>query len=170
MAPKTIICPICDFRQPNFDQCVNCGAIFSKLFEVSKKKESVQAEELHGPLKSIEENTSGGGKTAIIPPEIKGWNWGAFLLNFIWAIGNRTWIGLFSILPIVGYVMPIILGYKGSEWAWRNKRWESIDHFKSVQRSWAVWGTVVMILLLVSFAGLFYLVLHPGEQSLEQVL
>ncbi len=25
-----------------------------------------------------------------IPDGIKGWSWGAFLLSWIWAIGNRT--------------------------------------------------------------------------------
>ena len=108
------------------------------------------------------ENTSGQGRTAVVPPEIKGWNWGAALLNFIWAIGNRTWIGLLSILPVIGYVMPIILGYKGNEWAWRNKRWESIDHFKRVQKRWAIWGAGITILLVVSFLVLFYFVFDIG--------
>ena len=169
METNTIVCPMCNFQQPAFDQCVNCGAVFSEIVKPPDKKAPEQTKPIQGLAPEME-NSSGMGRMAVIPPEIKGWNWGAFLLNFIWAFGNRTWIGLLSILPIIGYVMPIILGSKGSEWAWRNKSWESVDHFKRVQRSWAVWGTVVMILLLVSFVGLFYLVLQPGEQSLEQVL
>ena len=34
------------------------------------------------------------GKT--LPPGVAGWSWGAFLLNGIWAIGNRTWWGLLA--------------------------------------------------------------------------
>jgi len=32
-----------------------------------------------------------------IPAEIDRWNWGAFLLNWIWGIGNKTFIALFDV-------------------------------------------------------------------------
>ncbi len=109
------------------------------------------------------ENTSGKGKASIVPPEIKGWNWGAFFLNFIWSVGNRTWIGLLTLVPLVGYIMPIILGYKGNEWAWKNKRWKNIDHFKRTQKKWAIWGTCIVIFLFGSFVGIFYIAFHTSE-------
>ena len=56
------------------------------------------------------ENNSGMGRDIVLPPGVKGWSWGAFLLNWIWAIGNRTWIGLLAFLPYVGFIMSIILG------------------------------------------------------------
>ena len=99
------------------------------------------------------ETTSGQGNTSTVPPEIKGWNWGAFGLNFIWAIGNRTWIGLLTLVPFCGIVMAVILGFKGNEWAWKNKRRKSIDHFKSVQKIWSIWGACLFILFLVLFVG-----------------
>ena len=34
------------------------------------------------------------------PPEIGGWNWGAFWLGPIWAVGNRVWRGLLGWLPL----------------------------------------------------------------------
>jgi hypothetical protein len=40
------------------------------------------------------DNTSGQGVGAVVPPEIDCWNWGAFLLNWIWGIGNNTFIAL----------------------------------------------------------------------------
>ena len=81
------------------------------------------------------ENNSGQGK-GIIPPEgVRGWSWGAFLLNWIWAIGNRTWVGLFALVPYIGFVVAIVLGIKGREWAWQNKEWESVEHFLAVQKS-----------------------------------
>ncbi|MGZ5049528.1 MAG: cytochrome c oxidase assembly factor Coa1 family protein [Methylobacter sp.] len=89
------------------------------------------------------ENTSGHGKKAIVPAEIDKWNWGAFLLNWIWGVGNNTYIALLMFVPFVNFVMPIVLGVKGSAWAWQNKEWESVDHFKSVQRKWAIWGGIV---------------------------
>lgn len=86
-------------------------------------------------------------KTEDIPEGIKGWSWGAFLLNWIWAIGNKTWIGLLAIIPWVGFIMAIVLGFKGREWAWKNKEWESIEHFNNVQKKWSYWGVVLFISL-----------------------
>ena len=96
------------------------------------------------------ENTSGMGKNEPIPDGIKGWSWGAFLLNWLWAIFNKTWIGLLCIIPYIGFIMSVILGFKGREWAWRNKRWESVEHFNTVQKKWSFWGVV----LIVGVAGL----------------
>ena len=92
------------------------------------------------------ENTSGLGKTSIVPEEIKGWNWGAFILSCIWAIGNKTWIGLLAIIPCVGIVMSFILGIKGNEWAWKNKKWESVEQFQKTQKKWTFWGIALMLL------------------------
>ena len=92
----------------------------------------------------MDDNTSGQGERAFVPPEIRRWNWGAFLLNWIWGIGNHTYIALLTMIPLVNIVMPFVLGAKGSEWAWRNKRWRDVAHFKRVQRNWAIAGVVVL--------------------------
>lgn len=96
------------------------------------------------------ENNSGGGSSVIPPPGIKGWSWGAFLLNWIWAVFNKTWIGLLAFIPYIGFVVTIYLGIKGRELAWKNKRWDSIEHFNRVQRSWSMWG----LILIVGVAGI----------------
>lgn len=98
----------------------------------------------------MDDNTSGQGERAFVPPEIRRWNWGAFLLNWIWGIGNDTYIALLTMIPLVDIVMPFVLGAKGSEWAWRNKRWRDVAHFKRVQRNWAIAGVAV-------FGGFFAL-------------
>jgi hypothetical protein len=87
-------------------------------------------------------NTSGQGASAPVPAEIQGWNWGAFFLNWIWGLGNNTPLALLMFVPFVNLAMPFVLGAKGSAWAWRNRRWESIDRFKAVQRQWALGGLV----------------------------
>jgi hypothetical protein len=105
------------------------------------------------------ENTSGGGGLAAVPARIDRWNWGAFLLNWIWGIGNGTFIALLMFVPLVNIAMPFVLGARGSAWAWRNKRWESVEQFEAVQRQWARWALVVyalfggMIVALVVFIG-----------------
>ncbi len=95
------------------------------------------------------ENNSGGGKSIDIPEGIKGWSWGAFFLNWIWAIGNSTWIGLLALIPYIGLIIAIILGFKGREWAWRNKHWDSQEHFQEVQKRWSFWGVLLLVGIFV---------------------
>ena len=99
---------------------------------------------------SASENNSGGGNSVILPPGVKGWSWGAFLFNWLWAVFNSTWIGLLALIPYVGLIVSIYLGIKGRELAWRNKRWDSLEHFNRVQRRWSAWG----LILIVGVAGL----------------
>ena len=91
----------------------------------------------------MENNTSGQGKFAVIPPEIKGWNWGAFFFNWLWGIANSTYIALLCLIPFVNIIMIFVLGAKGNEWAWKNKRWYTIEQFKRVQRNWAIVGFIL---------------------------
>jgi len=105
-----------------------------------------------------------------IPPEIDRWNWGAFLLNWIWGVGNNTFIALLTLVPIVGLVMLFVLGAKGSRWAWRNGRWDSVEHFKRVQRLWAMWGAIIWIGAIALFCGMigsvFFLLRHSEAYHL----
>lgn len=104
---------------------------------------------LHNTIGFEMENTSGTGTAAVVPPEIDRWNWGAFLLNWIWGIGNSTFIALLCFVPFVNIVMPFVLGAKGSAWAWRNKRWESVESFKSTQRTYAWVGLALVVIPLL---------------------
>jgi cation transporter-like permease len=90
---------------------------------------------------------------SVVPAEIDRWNWGAFLLNWIWGIGNNTFIALLTFIPFFGLAMPFVLGARGSAWAWRNGRWDSIEHFKRVQRKWAIWGTVLWLVAIAMIGG-----------------
>lgn len=100
-----------------------------------------------------------------VPAEINRWNWGAFLLNWIWGIGNNTFIALLTLIPLFGLVMPFVLGAKGSRWAWRNGRWDSVAHFKRVQRLWAIWGVVIWLGGIVLFGGIFGGVFYALKSS-----
>lgn len=101
-----------------------------------------------------------------IPAEIDRWNWGAFLLTWIWGVGNNTFIALLTFVPFFGMViMPFVLGAKGSTWAWRNRRWDSVEHFKRVQRSWAIWGAVIWLALIVLFGGIFGSIFYSLNHS-----
>jgi len=82
-----------------------------------------------------------------IPDGIRGWSWGACLFPWIWAVGNNTWIGLLALIPYVNVPVMIWLGFKGREMAWRNRRWDSVDHFNRVQRAWSQWAVGITLVL-----------------------
>ena len=111
------------------------------------------------------ENTSGQGAQSTIPVEIDRWNWGAFMLNWIWGIGNNTFIALLMFVPFVNFIMLFILGAKGSKWAWKNKKWESIEEFKAVQRKWAKWGGIVLVAVAAFFVTLFFIISASFKSS-----
>lgn len=119
------------------------------------------------------ENTSGRGPGAAAPAEIQRWNWGAFLLTWIWGIGNNTLIALLMFVPFVNLVLPFVLGAKGSAWAWRNKRWESIAAFRSSQRRWALWGLALLVVSILLATALVFALLaslkgsEPYRMSLQ---
>ena len=110
-------------------------------------------------LSTEDENTSGMGKGYEIPDSIKGWSWGAFFFSWIWAIFNKTWIGLLALIPYVGFIISIILGVKGREWAWQNKRWDSVEHFNRVQRKWSLWALVFFV---IAFIGILAAIAIPA--------
>jgi hypothetical protein len=117
------------------------------------------------------ENTSGQGETADVPQEIIRWNWGAFVLNWIWGIRNKTYIAFLCIIPIFGFVMMIVMGMKGNEWAWQNRHWESVEQFQLEQKIWSKWGIRIgFLLIILAIIGTivspileFFLLLHPKE-------
>lgn len=101
------------------------------------KKESVQ--------NSRYDIRSGKGGASVVPEEIKKWHWGAFTLHWIWGLWNHVWISLLVLVPLLNLVILVMLGIKGNEWAWRKKRWESVEQFQRVQRKWSMWGIGILI-------------------------
>lgn len=93
-----------------------------------------------------------------LPAEtLKKFNWGALLLNWIWGLGNKTYLPLIilpiAFIPILGPLanlgLAIWFGFKGNEWAWQNKQWQSVEHFDDVQKKWAIAGAIIWAISLV---------------------
>jgi hypothetical protein len=106
----------------------------------------------------------------VVPPEIRRWNWGAFFLTWIWGIGNRVYVSLLSLIPLVGWVMAFVLGAKGSEWAWQNRTWPSVQRFRTVQRRWTVAGLIVWGSLISLVVAAALLAPEPGEEGLTKTI
>ena len=112
----------------------------------SNDKEIVRFERY---MEKREANDSGRGPESLLPDELRGLNWGALLLNFVWGLAMRvpqTWLCL---VPLVGIFWPLVMWVKGNDWAWRYRRWDSVEHFRRVQEKWAVAGLVLVVVMFV---------------------
>jgi hypothetical protein len=79
------------------------------------------------------ENTSGQGEAADVP---------------------RTYIAFLCVVPVIGFVMMFVLGMRGNEWAWQNRRWESVEEFQNEQKIWSKWGIrLAKILIILAILG-----------------
>jgi len=156
------VCPECKIDYQGRIFCNSC---------IEKKISTTSSTAARQPFASPDLNTSGTGSKAIVPPGLGDWNWGGFLLTWVWGIGNNVWWSFLVFVPYLGFlVMPWVLAFKGNELAWQSKRWESVEHFKRVQHTWAMWGiwitvavTVLMLMVLMLAVGLiFYGVKNSG--------
>ena len=130
------------------DEMKNCPACGDEILASAKKCKHC------GEWLDKSAMPEGSGANAL-PAGHNAFNWGAFLLTWIWGIGNKTYIaflafaaGLFSLIPFIGWLVPlgfaIWLGIKGNELAWKNGDWKNIEHFEETQRKWAMWGGIVV--------------------------
>ena len=95
------------------------------------------------------------GVNGPMPDELRGWNWGAFFLNWIWGVANSVWISLLVFVPFINFIMMIILGIYGNQWAWQHRKFESVAQFKEVQYKWMLWGVGIFVVSSV-ISVIFY--------------
>jgi hypothetical protein len=122
------------------------------------------------------ENNSGKGNLYAVPGGVAGWSWGAFFWGLVWALFHRVRVVFWVLLPFAGVLwydrfgkpltagqgvgrvvfllacavaVQVILGRKGREWAWQNKRWQGLGHFNQVQRWWN-WSGIALFVPLIS--------------------
>ena len=84
------------------------------------------------------------------PSSLQRWSWGAMLLNVIWGLKHNVDLALLTLIPVVGLVIPFILGAKGNAWAWKNLEWKSVEQFEKSQANWALWGFVAWFFIAVA--------------------
>lgn len=106
------------------------------------------------------------GKNGPFPQELAHWNWGAFFMGWIWALGMSNVIG-FLLCFFLNIIGSIIVGVKGNEWAWSSRKFESVEQFKAVQHTWAVWGVVLFIISILISGGI---ILFTGLLATSAVL
>ena len=97
----------------------------------------------------------------VVPAEVKGWNWGAFVFNIWWGIGNKTYLPLLCLVPLFNIVWIFVCGFKGNEWAWKSNDYPDVASFKRVQATWNraglvsfIFSVAAIILYLIFFAAI----------------
>lgn len=86
------------------------------------------------------------------PVEVKGWNWGAFMYNIVWGIGNKSYLPLLCLIPLFNIVWIFVCGAKGNEWAWQNNDYKDVDTFLAVQKTWNRAGLFSFIITMAILA------------------
>ena len=107
-------------------------------------------------------NNSGTKEEHIVNIVSKPFNWGAFLLTWIWGCAHKSYITLIiipaALIPLVGPVisfgLQIWFGFKGNTWAWQNKRYKGIKEFHESQKKWATASIIVTISSIVVIAAM----------------
>ncbi len=112
---------------------------------------------------NLDSENNSGMKEDTYPEGVAGFNWGAFTLNWIWGGFNKTYIAFLALIPYVGFVVALYLGFKGRKLAWKNKRWDSLEHFNRVQKKWSIWGVCLLIIPMV--LGILAAIILPAYQD-----
>lgn len=91
-----------------------------------------------------------------VPPEVKKWNWGAFMFNMMWGIGSHTYLPLLCLIPFFNIIWVFVCGAKGNEWAWKSGKFNNLDHFLAAQETWNRAG-IFSIIITGSILALYIL-------------
>ncbi|MDR3072138.1 MAG: hypothetical protein LBU41_01455 [Clostridiales Family XIII bacterium] len=90
-----------------------------------------------------------------MPPQVHKWNWGAFMYTYIWGVGNRAYLTLLCLVPLLNLVWPFVCGALGNQWAWKSGHFKDLKTFEATQETWNRAGFVAF---LIAIAGLAILI------------
>ncbi|MCW0953407.1 hypothetical protein OIT44_04885 [Weissella ceti] len=98
----------------------------------------------------------------VVPEEVKGWNWGAFMYSILWGFGNKSYLPLLMLIPVFNIFWMFVVGIKGNEWAWKNGDYTDVATFKAVQATWNRAGFVMFMIVVVSVLFTVGLIVFGG--------
>lgn len=132
----------------------------------TENKDNKNSNYLNVIVDDFRNNFKPSQKVKEVPTEIQGrFNWGAFLLNWIWGIGNKSYQTLWCLIPFAGIIWAFVCGLKGNEWAWQNKKWTNVEEFNRVQRKWTIGSSIVISTFLILSAVLLIVAMNASPQK-----
>ncbi len=103
-----------------------------------------------------------------LPQELKHFNWGAFLFNWIWGIMHKKYITLLyfvaCLIPVIGPIgISVWFGVAGNKWAWQSKNWDSIEQFNETQRNWVKLWLILAVVSVILAIKIFIILTLIGS-------
>ncbi len=81
-----------------------------------------------------------------------GWSWGAFMYNIAWGIGNKAYLTLLCLVPILSIVWIFVCGACGKKWAWNSGMYATAEEFNAAMKSWDRAGLFTFIIAVIVIA------------------
>ena len=81
----------------------------------------------------------------------KEFNWGAFFGTWIWGLFNKSYKTLWMLILWLtpwGFWYSLLCGFKGNEWAAKNRDWQNIEEFKKSQETQAIVFVILSVLII----------------------
>lgn len=151
-------CPACGSENPETSAyCASCGQRIGEAPAYAPEPPPVPS-----AAPALPPLPSGNDSRALDGARSLGWNWGGFLLPYLWLVGHgRVSTGvlliLSSFLPLVSAfhlvlypAFAVYLGLNGYETAWRNQPYHSVEQLRDREREWMLWGFIGVIVFLGS--------------------
>ena len=86
------------------------------------------------------------------PKNLHKFNWGAFVMNVFWGIGNKSYLTLWCLVPFFNLIWMFVCGFKGNEWAWNSGCFKTVEEFEATQKTWNRAGIAALICMIVSYS------------------
>lgn len=85
------------------------------------------------------------------------WNWSGFIQCFAFGLGNRAYLNLLCLVPVLNLIWIFVAGFKTEKWARDNAANEYRDEleFRRIMDTWNRSGFVVFIISVVFMAAYF---------------
>lgn len=81
-----------------------------------------------------------------------GWNWGAFIMPLQFGFGNKAYLALLTLVPLLNVVWMFVTGAQGAQWAYDSGAFRTVEEFNGAMESWNRAGKILAIICAVLIA------------------
>lgn len=103
------------------------------------------------------------------PQPVRGWSWGAFMFNLPFGFGNKAYLTLLTLVPLLNIVWIFVCGAKGHEWAQNSGVYNTVEEFNAAMNSWDRAGKVTFFIAL-GFLALYLILMIAGVAAFGSII